>query len=432
MNRRQALGVGIAAAALPILRGAGRAAEDRPIAIERARVHVGDGTKIDPGTVLLRGREIVAVGSAANVMVPGDAARIDGAGLWVTPGLFDAESMTGLADVFLEASTVEAGLDERYDAIRPAFSVLDGWNPRAIALAVTRIEGVTTTALVPRGGLVAGRGAIVRLHGQTAEEMTVRPVSGVYVNLAAEGRAAAFGARGGQLLRLRELFDDVRQFRARRADFEKNQMRKVAASRLDLEALIPVLDGAAPLVVEAHRASDILAALRFAGQLKVPLVLSGAEEGWIVARQIADAGAPVVLSALPNLPRSFEALGARLENAAILARAGVKVAISPREAGYHTSRTLRLEAGNAVANGLPWETALGGITSRPAEIFGVDDIGQLVSGKSADLVVWSGDPFEPLTRPRHVFVAGREIPLVSRQTELRDRYRDLKGARPRP
>jgi imidazolonepropionase-like amidohydrolase len=173
--------------------------------------------------------------------------------------------------------------------------------------------------------------------------------------------------------------------------------------------------------------------LRFAREQKVRLVLTGCEEGWLVARELAAAHVPVIVSALPDLPRAFEALGARLDNAALLAAAGVQLAISPREDDSHASRTLRLEAGNAVANGLPWEAALAAITRVPAEIFdAATTVGTLAAGRSADLVVWSGDPFEPLTRPRHVFIRGREIPLRSRQTELRDRYRDLRAARPAP
>ena len=261
----------------------------------------------------------------------------------------------------------------------------------------------------------------------------VRGSAGIYANLAEPGRAAAYGARGGWMLRLRELFDDVRQYARRRGDFERNQMRKVAASRLDLEALIPVVERRLPLVVEAHRASDIQAALRLAREERIDLVLTGVEEGWQVASEIAAAKVPVIVSALPNLPRAFEALGARLDNAALLAAAGVPVALSPRARTEHSSRTLRLEAGNAVANGLPWELALAAITRVPAAIFDMGrSSGMLAPGSPADLVIWSGDPFEPLTRPRHVIIAGRELLLRSRQTDLRDRYRHLDGMRPRP
>jgi imidazolonepropionase-like amidohydrolase len=397
-----------------------------PIAITHARVHPGDGQRIDDGCVLLRGGHIAAVGPAASVTVPPGAHVIDGKGLWITPGLVDAEASTGLADIFAERSSVDTKLDDRYDAVRAAFSVLDGLNPRAVAIPVTRIAGVTSTVLAPDGGLVSGQGALVRLSGGSVTQMVVRAPAGVYASIAADGRAAAFGARGGPLLRLRELFDDVRLYLQRRRDFERNQLRKVAASRLDLEALIPVVQRRVPLVLEAQRASDIQAALRFGREQRLDLVLTGCEEGWIVAGEIAAAKVPVVVSVLPNLPHSFEALGARLDNAALLAKAGVTIAVSPRSRADHFSRTLRFEAGNAVANGLPWEDGLAAITRHPAAIFGGGrPLGTLATGRPADVAVWTGDPFEPLTQLRHVFIAGREMPLRSRQTELYDRYRAL-------
>jgi imidazolonepropionase-like amidohydrolase len=415
-----------AAALLPAARAAAadRAEHDAVVAISNARVHPGDGRRIDDATVVLRGARVVALGPAAQIEVPASARKLDGRGCWVTPGLIDAEASTGLADVFQEKSSVETHLDDNYGAIRAAFSVLDGFNPRAVTIPITRMEGITATVLAPEGGLVAGQGALVRLGGQ-GDDMVVKPRVAVYASLAADGRAAAYGARGGLLLRLRELFDDVRQYARRRQDFERNQMRKVAASRLDLEALVPVVEGKLPLVAEVQRASDIEAALRLGREEHLDLVLTGCEEGWMVAGELAARKTPVIIAATPNLPRSFEALGARLDNAALLAKAGVKLAISPRSRSDHFSRTLRFEAGTAVAHGLPWEIALAAITRTPAEIFGASGLGTLAVGREADVVVWSGDPFEPLTRPRHVFIAGKEIPLRSRQTELYERYRAL-------
>jgi imidazolonepropionase-like amidohydrolase len=403
------------------------------LAIEHARIHTGDGKKLDDGTVILHGETILAVGASGSVRVPEGARRLDARGTWVTPGFIDAEALTGTVEVTQEESTDDSGLDGRYDAVRAAFSALDGLNPRSVVIPVTRIEGVTSSVLVPRGGLISGRQAVVHLLGDSAEEMVVRAPAAVYATASGHGRSAAFGARGGVMLRLRELFDDVRQFARRRQDFERNQMRKVNASRLDLEALIPVVDGKLPLVVEAHRASDIQALLRFAREQKIRLVISGGQEAWMVAKDLAAARVPVIVSVLPDLPAAFESLGARLDNAALLARAGVAIAISPREQEGPFSRTLRIEAGNAVAHGLPWEAALTAVTRAPAEIFAVaGTLGTLAPGRSADLVVWTGDPFEPLTRSRNVFIRGREIPLRSRQSDLRDRYRDLRAARPRP
>jgi imidazolonepropionase-like amidohydrolase len=409
------------------------AAPAETLAIEHARIHAGDGKAIEDGTLVVKGGAVVALGPAASVTIPAGARRIDGKGLWLTPGLVDAESSTGLADVYMEKSTNETELDDSYDAIRAAYQVIDGFNPRAAAIATTRLEGVTGTVIAPSGGLVAGRGAAVRLFGTRVSDMVVRSPVAVYAQMGRSGRQAGWGTHGGQLMRLRELLDDVRQYARRRGDYERNQMRKVAASRLDLEALIPVVEGRLPLVVEVNRAADIQAILRLGREEKLDLILTGVEEGWLVAADLAAAKVPVVISPLSNLPGQFESLSARLDNAALLVKAGVKVALSPKSRADHFSRTLRLEAGNAVAHGLPWEAALTAVTRAPAEMFGVArEMGGLAAGAPADFVLWTGDPFEPLTRPRAVFVGGVEVPKVSRQTLLRDRYRTLKGMRPAP
>lgn len=416
-RRRDVLAGALALVPLPA-RAAGTV-----VAITGARIHTGHGQRIDDGVLVFEGDRIAAVGMARDVAVPPAAVKIDGRGLWATPGLFDAESLTGLVDVNIEPTARDVGLDDSHDPVRAAFIVTDGLNPRAVALPVTRNEGVTAAALAPHGGLVAGRGGVVRLTGDSLEGMILRVPSAIYANMSLAGRAGGFGTRGGQWLRLRELLDDVRVYARRRDDFERNQMRDLSASRRDLEALVPVVERSLALVIEAHRASDIETTLRFAQEQSINLILTGVEEGWMVADAIAAAKVPAIVSATPNLPRAFEALGARLENAARLAAAGVQVALSPRETEDHLSRTLRFEAGNAVANGLAWEAALAAVSSVPATIFGVgDQVGSLVAGRLADVVLWSGDPFEPLTRPRFVFMSGKTVPMASRQTMLRDRY----------
>jgi imidazolonepropionase-like amidohydrolase len=423
----------LAFASILLLARSSSAAPTETLAIEHARIHAGDGKAIEDGTLIVRNGAVAALGPAASVTIPAGARRIDGKGLWLTPGLIDAESSTGLADVYMEKSTVEVALDDSYDAVRAAYQVVDGFNPRAAAIPTTRLEGVTGTVIVPSGGLISGRGAAVRLYGTRVPDLVVRSPVAVYAQMGVGGREAGWGTHGGQLMRLRELLDDVRQYARRRGDFERNQMRKVAASRLDLEALIPVVEGRLPLVVEVNRAADIQAMLRLGREEKLDLILTGVEEGWLVAADIAAARVPVVVSALSNLPGQFESLSARLDNAALLVKAGVKLALSPRSRTDHFSRTLRLEAGNAVANGLSWEAALTAVTRAPAEMFGVaKEMGGLGPGAPADFVLWTGDPFEPLTRPRAVYIGGVEVPKVSRQTLLRDRYKSLKGLRPQP
>jgi imidazolonepropionase-like amidohydrolase len=219
------------------------------------------------------------------------------------------------------------------------------------------------------------------------------------------------------------VFRDALEYERRRVDFGRSQIQPLAASEANLEALLPVLHGELPLFVFANRRSDIQTTLRLAREFKLRLVLVGAQEGWEIAAELAAAGVPVLVQPLDNIP-SYDALGVRYENAARLVRAGVKVALL--ETDTHNSRNLRQQAGNAVSYGLTWDQALRAITLTPAEVFGVADrYGSLDVGKVANVVVWSGDPFEFSTAVEHVYIRGREIPLKSRQTELLERYRSL-------
>jgi imidazolonepropionase-like amidohydrolase len=189
-----------------------------------------------------------------------------------------------------------------------------------------------------------------------------------------------------------------------------------------------VVSGNLPLAVYASRASDILAALRLAEEYRLRLILLGAEEGWLVAAAIRSAGVPVVLDPLQNIP-SFEQLGATLENAARLHAAGVEIAIANFTA--HNARNVKYAAGNAVANGLPWAAALEAVTVKPARIFGIAaSYGTLEPGMDADVVIWSGDPFEVTTPVETVFIEGKEMPKDTRQLELLRRYRQLDPAVP--
>ena len=163
--------------------------------------------------------------------------------------------------------------------------------------------------------------------------------------------------------------------------------------------------------------------MRLAKEFKLKLVLSGGAEAWQIASEIAAAGVPVLVEPLDNIP-SYDALGIRYENAALLAKAGVTVALM--ETDTHKSRNLRQQAGNAVSYGMTWDQALRSVTLVPAQIFGVADrYGSLEPGKVANVVVWSGDPFEFTTGVEHVLIRGKEIPLRSRQTELFERYKKL-------
>jgi imidazolonepropionase-like amidohydrolase len=389
------------------------------IAITGGTVYPVSGPKIENATVVIRDGRIAAVG--ANVAVPQGATRIDAAGKWVTPGLIDGWGQMGLREIQAVQNTNES--QQRGDDVAAAFNVLEGLNPASTLIPVTRMEGVTTTLAVPNGSLIWGQAAVIDLDGATIEAMRVKSPAAMVVDLSEGSKDAGGGSRAGVAQRLRRVFNDALEYARRRNDYSRRQMQDLGASAADLEALLPVLRGQLPLIAYANRRSDIETALRIAHEYKVRLILSGGAEGWMIPGEIAAAGVPVLVEPLDNIP-SYDALGIRYENAPLLNKNGVKVALM--ETTTENSRDLRQQAGNAVASGMPWDQALRAVTLTPAEVFGISDrYGSLEAGKVANVVVWSGDPFEFSTGVEHVFIRGKEVPLRSRQTELLERYKTL-------
>ena len=389
------------------------------IAITGGTVYPVSGPKLANASVLIRDGRIVAVGSS--VSIPSGATRIDAAGKWITPGLIDGTGQLGLVEISAVPGTREATVQG--DTIAAAFNVAEGINPASTLIPVTRIEGITTALAAPTGNLVSGQAVLIDLDGATIEQMLVKSPVGIVADLSERAKDNAGGSRAAVVDRLRAVFRDALEYERRKIDFGRAQMRPLSASAQDLEALLPVLHGRVSLIAYANRRSDIETALRLAKAFKLKLILTGAAEGWEIAPAIAAAGVPVLIEPLNNIP-SYDALGIRYDNAAVLARAGVKVALL--EPDTHKSRNLRQQAGNAVSYGMTWDQALRAVTLSPAEIFGVADrYGSLEPGKVANVVVWSGDPFEFTTGVEHVFIRGKEVPLTSRQTELFERYKKL-------
>jgi imidazolonepropionase-like amidohydrolase len=198
------------------------------------------------------------------------------------------------------------------------------------------------------------------------------------------------------------------------------------------QTLARYLDGGGRIAVNIHRAADIHQLLRWSQRQGVRVAILGGAEAWKLAPQLAAAKVPVFVDPLANLPGDFDQLGAGLDTAAKLRAAGVQVGFSLSDRAPHNTRKIRQTAGNAVANGLPWEDGLAGLTRVPAEAFGVGDrIGTIAIGKRADLVLWTGDPLDVSTVATQVWFDGRAIPMRSRQTELRDRYLRAAGELPR-
>lgn len=349
-----------------------------------------------------------------------DTRVFDAAGKPVTPGLFNVDTQIGLMEVGAVAASVDTMTTR--DDVTASLRVAEAYNASSTVVPYNRMLGITNAVVQPSNGmsLIAGTAAVVKL---SATDGVVEPGAAMVVNLANAGSALAGGSKAAAMAKLREALEDARDYARNTSQFNAGNRRDYSLSRHDLAALKPVIERRMPLLVHVERASDIERVLRMAADMRISLILSGVSEGWRVADQIAKAEVPVIIDPIRNLPSSYESLGARLDNAKLLHDAGVSLMFTGM--GWQTTHNaylVRQSAGNAVANGLPYNAAIQAITSTPAKMFGVPEYGHLKAGASATLVVWSDDPLEVMSNPELVLIDGQEYPLESRHTRLRDRY----------
>ena len=418
--KRLALLVALCAA---MLAGTAHAA---PVAIVNATVMTGAGTTLENATVVVDGGRIRSVGPGP---APAGATVIDGTGRVVTPGLVVGMSDLGIDEIggVAQANDTEA----RKSPFSAALDIVPAINGREGGIAVARAGGVTRAVVAPAASrdIFAGQGAIITLRD--GSDVLVRGRAFQLVELGENGAEVAGGSRTASFALFRNaLIEAQRLGRGREGGNKEN-----IYPRADTEALVAVVDGRQPLVVHVERASDILSVLALRSEFpRLRLILFGAREGWTVADRIAAAHVPVITSAVDDLPDSFETLASTRSNVGRLVAAGVVVGIGT-SGGESTNqpRNVTQFVGNLVAQGrLPGgvgvsrDQALSLITRNPAEIFGMTDTGTIAAGKRADIVVWDGDPLELTSAPVAVLIDGVSQPVTSRQTELRDRYLQLR------
>ncbi len=395
--------------------------------IENATIHTqGDMGTVKNASIVISDGTITEIGK--NVDIPNGATVIDGEGKVVTPGLFDARSSMGIIDVGYVNGEYETEATLKYG---PAFAVVDSYNPRAEVININRIEGVTRGLIVPTPSLeghVIGGTASTVLFTLDSDSVIERD-SAIVAFLGITGQGLVEGSRSIAILKLKEALTDALDYHRNREDYDAGDSRQLSLSKVDLEALKPVIDGDIPLMVYVDRASDIEALLDLAQTYDFRTVVIGGAEAWMVADKLSSAGVGVLLDPTENLPGNFDSINASLSNAIKLNEAGVEVGFS--QGASHNARNLTQLAGNAVANGLPWHVALAAITTTPAALIsGNYNCCSLEPGNPAELVVWDGDPLEVTTFATQVFINGEKIPMTSRQTKLRDRYLDLKDKKP--
>lgn len=410
-----------AACLLAVFASAPLAAQD--LLIRNATVHTaGTQGTLKNSDVLVQGGVIRAVGPG--LTAPAGTTVVEADGRPVTPALFGGIAGIGIEEVSGESTTVDKSVTlPDAQPLRPEFDVTLAYNPASILIPVARVEGLGFTALAaaPGTSFVAGQGGIVRLDGST-DVLGQRPL---YLSIGGQISTKGGSSRAAQWMLLDQAVAEAR-----------GQVPPTSPHALLTPAgrttLARYLSGQGRIFVNVNRAADIRQLLRWAQRNNVRIAITGGAEAWALAPQLAQAGVPVFIDPLVNLPSSFDQIGASLENAARLQAAGVQVGFTQSGDDAHNARKIRQLAGNAVANGLPWEEGLAGLTRVPAQAFGVGDrLGTIAPGRLADLVLWNGDPLDVANTAEQIWLGGRAFPMRSRQTELRDRYLQQAGALPR-
>ncbi|HVF92108.1 MAG TPA: amidohydrolase family protein [Blastocatellia bacterium] len=401
-------------------------------AISNARIVTVTGPVIERGTVVIQNGKIAAVG--ASVSVPPGAKVIDATGLSVYPGMIDSGTVMGLTEISSVPGTVDTSeIGDNNANIRADVAI----NTESAHIAVTRVNGVTTTLSAPRGGQIAGQSALLNLAGWVPKDMVLKSPVAMHINWPG-GRGAGFDFGGGGQRRSPA---ELRREQEKQVDSLKKVLREAAAygnardarakdpslpkqeTDLKLDALVPVVRGQMPVIISAQLESDIKGALAFAEEMKLKAIISGGVEAYKVADQLKARNIPVIVGPVLRMPADEDdPYDAAFTNAGLLSKAGVKIAFQTLDAAH--SRDLPYNAGMAAAFGLPKEEALKAVTIYPAEIFGVADrIGSIEQGKVANIIVTDGDPLEIRTQVRYLFIDGRQIPLTSRHTELYEKYK---------
>ncbi|MBL4803171.1 MAG: amidohydrolase family protein [Emcibacter sp.] len=378
--------------------------------ITNARL-AGDDAAAPKISLLIKDGRIADVGS--EITASDDVERIDANGGIVTPGLMNSATRLGLIELYSAKETVD--YKGSFHNLGAAFDVQYGLNSNSVLLDVARSEGLARAVVIPDGSdksHFAGLGLL--LHLREGAEILHKPRAMLVVE--AGGTGVNKASRSAVWLTVRQAL--------RKAQKAKKDVDEAT------EILQSVLSGTIPLVIKASRESDIRQAINLGKDFKVRIVIIGGEEAWRVAPALAAQNIAVIINPYDILPATFDAIGSRGENPAILHKAGVKIgfAVTSIFKSHNAGTAMRISAGFAVSRGLDKQAALEAMTKNPAEIWGIaEDYGTLEVGKVADIVIWSGDPLEPLTIAEKIFIDGKMIAIKSRQMQLRDKYHPFRN-----
>lgn len=377
------------------------------IAITNATLHTATQAGVlTNASVVLEDGKIVAINPES---VSADTV-VDAQGKIVTPGFIGSMNNLGLVEVGAVATSRDAAEKKADMTFDPSLA----FNPMSAAIAFSRKGGVTTNLVVPKGGdaIFKGQAFVANLSGDF--DSVEQQQHALYVELGAKSK----GSRAFDLQTLTHKLEDAEKALNKKAKKKEKAKDEKEVKRSE-KIINAVLKGEKPIIVDVDRATDILALLALKKRFNLDLIIAGAADAVVVAKQLADANVTVIIDAVRNLPGSFDSLHTALDSAAILDKAGVKVILSSYSA--HNLSQMRFDAGIAVANGLAKEQALKAITANISDALHLDS-GKIAVGKKADLVMWSADPFEISSRVEKMWINGEEKSTLSRQDALRKRY----------
>ena len=402
---------------------------------------VSHGT-IEHGVLIMTAGKIAAVGMAGKVSVPKGAEVVDTTGMTVYPGLIDSETTLGLVEV--ESDAMNRDLVERSDEIMPHMHVYDAFHAETERIPVARLNGITNAIVAPASeDSLPGQDIFIQLAGASRDAMILQRDCALPLNFGSEQRRNERGERKypstrmGLASQLRQALIDAQAYgtklhatEQKHAEWEKGGRKSeepMLKRDLKLEALLPYLAGDRPVVLGASEGHDIETAMSIAQEFHLKVVLNHATHAQHILDEIAAYKVPVIFGSVYDFPLPNERYDAVYSTPGELAKRGVRVAFSSAsssgEPGAQFTRNLPYVAGMAVAFGMPYDDALRAITLTPAEIWGVDkQLGSLDAGKTANVVVANGDPLDVRTDVKQVYIQGQAVPMVSRQTILRDEY----------
>ena len=378
-------------------------------AITNATIHtVTEQGVLNNATVVVEDGKVIAI-NPDNVSAD---TVIDAEGKILTPGFIGSMNQMGLVEVGAVSRSRDAG-DKKADI---TFDASLAFNPRSTVIPYSRKGGITTNVVVPHGGddMFKGQTFVADLSGEFDGVRVSN--SSVIIDLGAKSK----GSRALELQKLHVKLEDATKKLAKAKKKTKKEKKDAKEPSREAKVINALLAGEKALVAYADRATDLLVLLKLKEAYNLDLVFAGAADAVLIADKIAAAKVPVVMAALDNLPGSFDSLHASLENAAKLTAAGVKVALTV-DGDTHNLYQLRFHAGNAIANGLSHDDALAAVTANVADAFNIES-GRVAVGQTADLVLWTADPFELSSSVAKIWIEGKEYSTQSRQDKLRERY----------